>query len=351
MSGYRLVRPVLFTLPAERAHGLAIGGLALIQGTPLEAFLAGRYTVEDPRLAVETLGNHFPNPVGVAAGFDKNARVPNALGALGFGHVEVGGVTEQAQAGNPQPRLFRLTGDRALINRMGFNNDGVEAIADRLERFEAFRVPIGVNIGKSKDTPLAEAPEEYRRTYEQLAEVADYVVINVSSPNTPGLRELQARGPLEKIVASLTDAGAEPLLIKLSPDLTEPAIDEVIEVVETHDLDGVVAVNTTVNRPAELTSVDRDEEGGLSGEPLARTARETVAYVAQQTDRPIIGVGGIDGPDRAYEMIRAGASLVQLYTGLVFEGPSLARQINRGLLDRIERDGFASVEEAIGADQ
>lgn len=350
MSAYRLFRPVLFRLSAERAHSLAIASLETVQDTPIERALARRYTVSDDRLTVTTLGCTFPNPVGVAAGLDKNARVPNALAALGFGTVEIGGVTAQPQPGNDRPRLFRLPDDRAIINRMGFNNDGADTIANRLSTHTPVRVPLGVNIGKSKVTPLEEAPDDYRYTYEQLAEHGDYFVINVSSPNTPGVRSLQDRGHLEAIIDSLQKAGATPLLVKLSPDLESAAIDEAIDVVEEMDVDGIVAVNTTVSRPDSLHHPYRSEEGGLSGAPLQSRAVDVVRYVANRTDRPIVGVGGVDGPDAAYRLIRAGASIVQLYTALVYEGPTLARRINRGLLDRLERDGLASIEDAIGRD-
>lgn len=348
MSGYRLVRPALFRLPPERAHGVAVRALEAIQSTPLESMLARRYAVEDDRLRVEALGQAFPNPVGVAAGFDKNAHIPNALGALGFGHVEIGGVTAQPQAGNPRPRLFRASEQGALINRMGFNNDGADVIADRLAAVDDFRVPIGANMGKSKAVPLDEAPADYRYTYERLAPVADYFVVNVSSPNTPGLRELQDRSHLDRIVGTLRDAGARPLLAKLSPDLTEPAIEQVIEVATEHDLEGLIAVNTTTDRPPEIRADVREQAGGLSGAPLFDRAVETVGFVADRFDGTVIGVGGIDGPDAAFQMLAAGADLVQLYTGLVYEGPSIARTINAGLLKRIEAEGFDDVRAVVG---
>lgn len=350
MTPYRLVRPLLFRLPPERAHALAIRSLALMQDTPFEGLVRDRYAVRDDRLRVATLGIEFDNPLGVAAGLDKNARVPDALGALGFGHVEVGGVTARRQAGNPRPRLFRLPADRALINRMGFNNDGAATVGERLRARRDRRLPVGINLGKSRDAAPDEAPADYRRAFEAVADVGDYFVLNVSSPNTPGLRELQARDALEAIIAELRDAGASPLLVKLSPDLATPAVDEVLSVVDAFDLAGIVAVNTTVDRPETLGGPHRTEAGGLSGAPLAERATEVVAHVAGRTDRPVIGVGGVDGPEAAYRLIRHGATLVQLYTALVYEGPSLARRINRGLLARLERDGFDSIDEARGVD-
>jgi dihydroorotate dehydrogenase len=325
-------------------------GLEATQHTPVESLLQDRYSVEDPRLTVETFDQEFPTPVGVAAGFDKNARIPRALAALGFGHVEIGGVTAERQPGNAKPRMFRLAPDRALINRMGFNNEGADAVGARLNGTELPDVPIGVNIGKSKSTPLADAPGDYRYTYERTADAGNYFVVNVSSPNTPGLRSLQNRDALEAIIGELQDAGATPLLVKLSPDLPGPAIEDSLAVVDDMDLDGVIVTNTTTERPESLTAPEQAERGGLSGAPIEERATGLVTFVAERTDVPVVGVGGISDAEGAYQKIRAGASVVQLYTGLVYEGPSLARDINLGLLDLLDRDGFDSVEDAVGAD-
>ena len=350
MSPYRSLKPLLFSLPAETVHGAVTSGLRAIQGTPVEDLVASRYVVDDPRLHVEAFGLEFPNPVGIAAGLDKNAEIPRALAAIGFGHVEVGGVTAEPQAGNPRPRLFRLPDDDALINRMGFNNDGADRIGERLAGTDLPDVPVGVNVGKSKSASPAEAAEDYAYTYERVAESGDYVVVNVSSPNTPGLRELQARDALERILARLQADGADPLLVKLSPDLGEPAIREAIDLAEELDLDGLIATNTTVDRPANLHGENRQEEGGLSGRPLEPRATEVVRLVASNTEIPVIGVGGVFTAEDAYRKIRAGASLVQLYTGLIYRGPAIARDINRGLIALLERDGFDDVEQAVGAD-
>ena len=366
---YDLVKPLLFRLPPETAHGLAKAGLRVVQGTPGADLLRSRYVIDDDRLVVRAFGLEFPNPVGVAAGFDKNAEIPRGLAALGFGHVEVGGVTAEAQAGNPQPRLFRLAEDRALINRMGFNNDGADAVGPRLAPEYLPEVPVGVNIGKSKSAPLESAEEDYRYTFERVSGCAregsgdgkaeveradhgggDYFVVNVSSPNTPGLRELQNREHLRRILSTLQDAGADPLLVKLSPDLTEVAIEDALAVVDELGLDGIVAVNTTTERPDDLENPNRAEEGGLSGAPIEERATDTIRFVAERTDVPVVGVGGVFTAEDAYRKIRAGACLVQLYTGLVYEGPAIAREINRGLLELLEEDGFESVEEAVGAD-
>jgi len=350
MNLYGAVKPLLFSLPAETAHTLVSTGLRAVQGTPVQPLLDRRYTVTNPRLEVSTLGLDFPNPVGLAAGFDKNARLPSILASLGFGHVEIGGVTAEPQPGNPRPRLFRLSADRALVNRMGFNNDGADRVAERLSRTPKPAVPLGVNIGKSKSTPLEEAADDYRYTYERLADFGDYFVVNVSSPNTPGLRELQDRAPLEEILSSLQSAGAAPLLVKLSPDLADPAVETAVDLADELDLDGIIATNTTIERPDSLSGRHRDEEGGLSGKPLERAATRQVRFVAERTDRPVIGVGGVFTAQDAYEKIRAGASLVQLYTGFVYRGPGIARDINHGLLRLLERDGFDSITDAVGVD-
>jgi dihydroorotate dehydrogenase len=350
MKAYDLVKPALFALPAETAHRATHRLLRSVQHTPIEDVLRAHYAVDDDRLHTEAFGLEFDTPVGVAAGFDKNAELPSVLAALGFSHVEVGGVTAERQPGNPRPRLFRLPEDGALINRMGFNNEGADRIGARLDDADLPDAPVGINIGKSKSTPLDEAVDDYRYTYDRVADAGDYFVVNVSSPNTPGLRELQNRESLERILGGLVDAGADPLLVKLSPDLAAPAIEEALAVVDDLDLAGVVATNTTVERPAGLRNPNRAERGGLSGKPIEERATGTIKFIAERTDVPVVGVGGITDAAGAYRKIRAGASVVQLYTGLVYEGPSLARDINRGLCDLLERDGFDSVEEAVGAD-
>ncbi|WP_280535982.1 quinone-dependent dihydroorotate dehydrogenase [Halopenitus sp. POP-27] len=350
MNVYDACKPALFALPAETAHRSIHRLLRTVQGTPVTDLLRRRYVVEDPRLRTAAFGCSFPNPVGVAAGFDKNAEIPRALAALGFGHVEVGGVTAEAQPGNPRPRMFRLREDSGLINRMGFNNQGADRVGRRLDDEPLPTVPVGINIGKSKSTPLAEAPGDYEYTYERVADAGDYFVVNVSSPNTPGLRSLQDRDALESILGTLTDAGADPLLVKLSPDLPRPAIEEALAVVDDLGLDGVIATNTTTDRPDSLQSPQRAERGGLSGKPIEGTATDLIRFIAERTDVPIVGVGGVDDAYGAYEKIRAGASVVQLYTGLVYQGPSVARDINEGLLELLDRDGFESVEDAVGAD-
>jgi dihydroorotate dehydrogenase len=350
MKGYDLLKPVLFALPAETAHRATHRLLRGVQHTAVEDALRDHYAVDDARLQTEAFGLDFESPVGVAAGFDKNAELPSILTALGFSHVEVGGVTAERQPGNPRPRLFRLPEDGALINRMGFNNEGADRIGARLDDADLPDAPVGINIGKSKSAPLDEAVDDYCYTYDRVSDAGDYFVVNVSSPNTPGLRELQNRESLERILGGLADAGADPLLVKLSPDLAAPAIEEALAVVDDLDLAGVVATNTTVERPPGLRNPNKAERGGLSGKPIEERATGTIKFIAERTDVPVVGVGGITDAEGAYRKIRAGASVVQLYTGLVYEGPSLARDINRGLLALLERDGFDSVEDAVGAD-
>ncbi|MFD1586749.1 quinone-dependent dihydroorotate dehydrogenase [Halorientalis brevis] len=349
MTVYDLAKPLLFQLPPETAHGLGHGMLALVDGTPIEQLLAHRYVVDDERLRVDAFGQSFRNPVGVAAGFDKNAEAPGALAALGFGHVEVGGVTAEPQAGNPRPRMFRLPEDGGVINRMGLNNDGAAAVGRRLAAADV-DVPVGVNIAKTEHVDSADAPADYRETYERVAEGGDFFVVNVSCPNSEGFRELQNRDSMEAILGALVDAGAAPLLVKLSPDLPEPAVEDALELVDELDLDGVVATNTTTDRPASLRSPNRVEKGGLSGKPVEHRATKMVRFVAERTDVPVVGVGGVSTAEDAYRKIRAGASVVQLYTGLIYRGPSIARDINRGLLELLERDGFDSVTDAVGVD-
>ena len=350
MRAYDAAKPLLFALPPETAHAAVGRFLEAIQHTPVATALRRRYRVDDDRLRVEAFGTTFENPVGVAAGFDKNARLPSALTALGFGHVEVGGVTAERQSGNPRPRLFRLPEDRALVNRMGFNNEGADRVGARLDSASLPDAPVGVNIGKSKSTPLTDAPDDYRYTYERVADAGDYFVVNVSSPNTPGLRSLQHRDALEDIFGALLDAGASPLLVKFSPDLSRRAVAEALAVVDELGLDGVIASNTTTARPADLRSPHRAERGGLSGKPLESTATDLVRFIAERTDVPVVGVGGVSDARSAYEKIRAGASVVQLYTALIYEGPGVARDINEGLTELLERDGFDTVADAVGAD-
>jgi len=349
MRLYDIAKPILFSLPAETAHGGVHTLLEAVQGTPIADAMASRYTVSDERLSVTAFGQTFDNPVGVAAGFDKNATIPAALAALGFGFAEVGGVTAEPQVGNARPRMFRLREDGGLINRMGLNNEGATAVGKRLAATDV-PFPVGVNIAKTEHVSTDAAPADYRETYEHVADGGDFFVVNVSCPNSQGFEELQNRDAMTAIFEELQDAGAEPLLVKLSPDLPEPAVEDTLDLVTELGLDGVVATNTSTERPDGLRSANATETGGLSGDPIEDRATDTVRFVAERVDVPVVGVGGVSSAEGAYRKIRAGASLVQLYTGLVYEVPSLAREINEGLGDLLERDGFDSVEDAVGAD-
>lgn len=311
---------------------------------------------EDPILGSSLWGRRFPNPVGIAAGFDKNAEAYRAVLRLGFGFAEIGSVTPRPQAGNPKPRLFRLSEDRAVINRMGFNNDGVEAVARRLAGRGTLPGPLGVNLGKNKDS--ADAAADYVRGVQALAPYADYLVVNVSSPNTPGLRALQGREPLAALIAAVKRARAEtcptappPLLVKIAPDLQSEDKADIAAVALASGIDGLIVSNTTLARPGSLRGADRGEAGGLSGAPLFEPSTALLAemYRLTQGRLPLIGVGGIASGADAYAKIRAGASLVQLYSALVFEGPGLVRRIKRELAQNLRRDGFSSLSQAVGA--
>lgn len=335
-TAYRdVVRPLLWRTDAESAHHGTVVAAQLLGGRSVGRALSvlGGYAVgpvvgEDA--PVELLGLRFPHRVGLAAGMDKDGRGLAIWGALGFGHVELGTVTALAQPGNPRPRLFRLPESRAVINRMGFNNLGVHALARRLRAAREaglVRIPVGVSIGKSKVTPVEEAVGDYLESVAALEGLADYLAVNVSSPNTPGLRSLQDAGPLaELLTAVVGTAGSTPVLVKLAPDLTDGALDEALEVALATGVSGVIATNTTLSRegvtPRERTRAEA-EAGGLSGAPLTLRAREVVAHVASRTDLPVLGVGGVMTGADARALVDAGASLVQLYTGLVYAGPTL----------------------------
>ncbi len=332
-----LIRKLLFLLPPETAHHYA---LKLSGFPPVAQFLKTICRFEHSSLRRELFGLSFPNPVGLAAGFDKNAEYFAELADLGFGFVEIGTVTPRPQPGNPLPRLFRLPKDAALINRMGFNNDGAEAIAERLRRRRPGLL-IGGNIGKNKSTPNQEALKDYEFCFERLYEVVDYFVVNVSSPNTPGLRELQEKEPLTRLLRHLQALNrakprSKPLLLKIAPDLSATQLDDIIEIVRETGIAGVIASNTTVSRenlrtPAE--QVAQLGEGGLSGKPLRQRSTEVVRYLHRKSGGafPIIGAGGIHSPEDAQEKLQAGASLIQLYTGFIYEGPGLIRRIKKAL--------------------
>ena len=347
---YPLIRPVLRCLPAEAAHALTISALEAGWGR----LVVGRPAREpDPPILAQRLwGLDFPNPVGLAAGYDKDARVTGAMQGFGFGFVEVGTVTPRPQPGNPKPRVFRLDQDRAIVNRMGFNSSGLDAVVSRLVR-RAHRAIVGVNLGKNRDS--SDAAADYIEGIRRTAKFANYIVINISSPNTPGLRDLQRRDTLEGLLtrflqARETTGHRVPLLVKIAPDLTPAECEDVASVALALGIDGIIASNTTVTRPAGLVGRHAREPGGLSGRPLFARSTALLAdmYRLTQGKLPLIGVGGIATAADAYEKLRAGACLVQLYTGLVFAGPKLVAEIKRGLAELLRADGFASISDAIG---
>jgi dihydroorotate dehydrogenase len=342
MSLYAAFRPLLFTLDAERAHRLTIRALKLKPSLGAPA--------SSPRLTVDLAGLRFPNPVGLAAGFDKDAQVPDAILGLGFGFAEVGTVTPFPQAGNPRPRLFRLVEDRAVINRMGFNNGGQAAALERLLRRNDRPGIVGVNIGANKDA--ADRIADYVRGVQVMAGVARYLTVNISSPNTPGLRALQDRGALSELLAGVKHAlpaGGPPVFLKVAPDLEPADVDDIAEISAEYKLDGLIVSNTTISRPP-LRSRHAGESGGLSGAPLRDLAQQRLIDFRKATrgSMPLIAAGGIASAEDAYARIRAGASLVQLYSALVYEGPGLAKRICAGLVKLLDRDGFATIGEAVG---
>ncbi|MES2119928.1 MAG: quinone-dependent dihydroorotate dehydrogenase [Pseudomonadota bacterium] len=341
MALYPLVRPLAFALDAERAHRATIAALKLMPRKRPPSF--------PDSLRSKVAGLEFPTPVGLAAGFDKDAEVPEQMLGLGFGFVEVGTVTPRPQDGNPKPRLFRLVEDRAVINRMGFNNRCQLAAAERL-RDRGLHGVIGVNIGANKDSADREA--DYASGVRTMSEVADYITINISSPNTPGLRQLQDEGALSALLSAVEEARGEdgpPIFLKVAPDLGEGEPDQIVRVAARHRIDAIIVANTTISRPP-LKSRFRDETGGLSGEPLKELALKALRDFRQASAGtiPLIGVGGIATADDAWERIRAGASLVQLYSAMVYEGPGIARRIAIGLFERMAGEGFRNIAEAVG---
>jgi dihydroorotate dehydrogenase len=354
---YRLlIRPVLYAFSAEAAHHFTMGLLTLLSSMPWLCVLLQRFfAVRDPRLEVKCLGLVFPSPIGLAAGLDKDAQAVPALGALGFGFVEVGTITAQPQPGNPQPRLFRLPQDRALINRMGFNNRGAEAAEQRLSQLQRGAAPLGINIGKTKVVANEDAAEDYAASAARLGPHADYLVINVSSPNTPGLRDLQAIESLRPLIVRVRaeldkaqPARHVPLLLKIAPDLSDQDIDAVADLALELRLDGLVATNTTITRSGLSTDKARVEAcgaGGLSGAPLKARALAVLARLHARVGERVVLVaaGGIETADDAWERLKAGASLVQVYTALIYDGPGLPSRLARQLSARLRSEGIAHV--------
>ena len=335
----RIIRPVLFLFNPEGIHYFSFAAIRFLHRIPFMGLVVRLlYTSKDPSLVRNVFGLRFPNPIGLAAGFDKDAMLYHELANFGFGFIEIGTVTPKPQGGNSKPRLFRLKKDKGIINRMGFNNQGVAAAAKRLKKNKG--VLIGGNIGKNKNTPNNQAQEDYLICFDTLFDVVDYFVVNVSSPNTPNLRDLQEKEPLTKLLNVLQKRNNEnplrkPILLKIAPDLSNSQLDDIIEIVADTKIDGVIATNTTLSR-AGLKSDNKltVQTGGLSGKPLTKRSTEVISYLHTNSNAafPIIGVGGIHKPEDVQEKLAAGASLVQLYTGFVYEGPAVVKRINKALL-------------------
>jgi dihydroorotate dehydrogenase len=357
------LRPILFRLSPETAHELALDSLSFFLGAaPIRKVVAARHR-SWPLGPIKRFGLEFANPIGLAAGFDKNGTAAEGLAALGFGFIEVGTVTSEPQSGNEKPRLFRLASDHALINRLGFNNCGAAQLAENVRRHRPDCV-LGVNIGKSRRVAIADAIPDYLASFDAIYDVADYIAINISSPNTPNLRELQQSHLLAELLSALQQRNDElakaasldqrkPLLVKIAPDLTEAELEAVIDTSLSANVDGIIATNTTVARDnlrATPAMVRACGEGGLSGAPLQQRSNEVISFIYRATrgQLPIIGVGGIFTAEDAWEKIRAGASLIQLYTGFIYEGPNVARRINDGLHGLLSKGGFVSFDEAVG---
>ncbi|WP_430408877.1 quinone-dependent dihydroorotate dehydrogenase [Kordia sp.] len=335
-----LVKPILFLFDPEKVHHFTFSLIRTLCKIPLvSSVFRGIYTVNDKRLERTVFGLKFKNPVGLAAGFDKDAKLYNELSNFGFGFIEIGTLTPKPQVGNPKKRLFRLKQDEAIINRMGFNNGGVHEAVTRLKKNKG--VLIGGNIGKNKVTPNESAVEDYKICFEALFPHVDYFVVNVSSPNTPGLRELQDKEPLTKLLTTLqtmnnAKEAPKPILLKIAPDLTNEQLEDIIEIVAETKIAGVIATNTTISREG-LQSDNKEEMGGLSGKPLTNRSTEVIRFLAEKSNKafPIIGVGGIHTATDALEKLEAGADLVQLYTGFIYEGPKLIKNINKKILQKL----------------
>lgn len=358
-----LLKPVFFRLNPEKAHHIVVDGLASGRNVPgLYPLMNAMYGVKRaPELEMELFGLKFPHPVGLAAGLDKNGKAPDGFSSIGLGFAEVGTVTPLGQPGNELPRLFRLPSDEALINRMGFNNEGADAMASYLARRQIRRIPIAVNIGKNKLTPNEQAHEDYETCIRKLYDYGDFFVVNISSPNTQGLRDLQHGDELRKLLAAVTKemahqaeargATVKSVLVKIAPDMSEEQLEHTVATIQESGVSGIIATNTTLSRDG-LTHAHRSETGGLSGKPLTERSTEVIRSVYRLTggQLPIIGSGGIFTAQDAYDKIRAGASLVEIYTALIYKGPGLLRELTEGLKTCLRKDGYRHIVEAIGAD-
>ena len=359
----KVVKPVLFQMDPEKAHHLTIRGMRVVGQLPgATRMLDSVYgTKNHPELAQHIWGINFSNPIGLAAGLDKNGEAVRGFSSIGFGFMEVGTITPKPQLGNDKPRLFRLPEDGALINRMGFNNVGIDAMAANLNRAGHYRIPVAVNIGKNKSTPNEQAEDDYRKCIQRLYSYGDFFVVNISSPNTPDLRNLQHGDDLRRLLGAVKEEmstqqrvhrdAAKPILVKIAPDLSEQELEIIAGTIVESGVSGIIASNTTIGRDG-LKSNQRDQAGGLSGTPLTLRSTQVVrsVYRLTQGKLPIIGCGGIFTAQHAYEKIRAGASLVEVYTALVYEGPQLLRTLTDGLADLLRRDGFTNLTDAVGVD-
>ena len=343
---YKLIRSILFLFNPEKVHYLTASLINISLKIPgMKSLWNALFLVDNPKLKKTVFGLEFKNPVGLAAGFDKNASMYNDLAYCGFGFIEIGTITPKAQPGNDKPRLFRLKEDGGIINRMGFNNDGVDVAIENLKKNNT-SILIGGNIGKNKVTPNENATDDYVYSFNKLFDYVDYFVVNVSSPNTPNLRELQEKEPLKQLLVSIQEQNAlkvskKPILLKIAPDLTNEQLDDIIEIIEEIKLDGVIATNTTISRDNLNTSkeiVDEIGAGGLSGKPVKNRSTEVIKYLATKSNKsfPIIGVGGIHSAEDALEKLEAGADLIQLYTGFIYEGPALVKKINKAILQKLK---------------
>ena len=358
------LRPLLFRKDPEESHEMILALLAKTES--FSRILETIYNVNDPRLRVDVGPLAFPNPVGLAGGFDKNAVAPRTIASFGFGFMEIGAITAQAQPGNPKPRLYRLPEDDALINRLGFNNEGATAIAAKLDRMRARgglpKIPLGMNIGRTKIVETKDAVGDFLACFEELYSHGDFFTLNVSSPNTPNLRDLQEKNLLRDLLSAVQTRNRElagraktapkPVLLKIAPDMEFSQVDEIVEVVQAAQLTGIVATNATAFMREHLRSPNGSQPGGLSGRPITAKVTSFVSHIYKETRGrlPIIGVGGIFNADDAYEKIKAGASAVQIYTGWIFEGPGAVKRINLGLRRLLDRDGFKRVADAVGAE-
>ncbi|WP_396124794.1 quinone-dependent dihydroorotate dehydrogenase [Corynebacterium sp. HS2168-gen11] len=354
LKAYQVALSIMFKLSPERIHGIIAKGMSILQSLPIvQRGIAKLVTVNDPVLSQEVFGVTFPRPLGLAAGFDKDGHAPDAWSALGFGYAELGTVTASAQPGNPQPRLFRLPADKAILNRMGFNNSGAAVVAENLRRRRTNAV-IGINIGKTKVVPAEQAVDDYRKSASLLGGLADYLVVNVSSPNTPGLRDLQAVESLRPILAAVQAATDTPVLVKIAPDLSDADVDAVADLAMELKLDGIVATNTTIGREGLQTPsqiVADMGPGGISGPPVAERSLEVLQRLRQRCGDAmvLIAVGGISTPQQAWERIAAGASLLQGYTPMIYGGPDWIREIHAGIAAQVRAHGLQSLSQAVGS--